>query len=316
MRLQWPRILTKPEPEVPRTPARPGPLHGPGSLHGQDGFHKNIARRSVPTGFNSTLDTAFTNEVSSLAATPDTRWRARFGPWFELDWTGRPNHSIAVRHDGFTDKEVVLIGRKLITYVYAVDKDMDPGQIEEDREASMAFWGMEPPLITLRYGPLPGEGLNMPYRGLDIYRDMYMRRYVSYIVAWSAYPNKSIGHYCQRFRDAMLPYIPLDMDRPMMQALNILRYGLPPEATPKGQAPEYKDDHPLIPVYDADTGEPVFHRGAFMPEEPIPALPIQEENSEDPPVIIITSDDEEEIEEKQEEEEEDPKEIMFNDDDE
>ncbi|GMN24125.1 hypothetical protein TIFTF001_043755 [Ficus carica] len=79
MRLQWPRFLTKPEPEVPRTPTRPGPLHGPGSLHGQDWFHKNIARRSVPTGFNSTLDTAFTNEVSSLAATPDTRWRARSG---------------------------------------------------------------------------------------------------------------------------------------------------------------------------------------------------------------------------------------------
>ncbi|GMN74628.1 hypothetical protein TIFTF001_052417 [Ficus carica] len=133
MRLQWPRFLTKPEPEVPRTPARPGPLHGPGSLHGQDWFHRvfdkenvrtrfypkhescrafqylnfredklfrisldfkmkmefkngtgimenpNIARRSVPTGFNSTLDTAFTNEVSSLAATPDTRWRAMSG---------------------------------------------------------------------------------------------------------------------------------------------------------------------------------------------------------------------------------------------
>ncbi|GMN62607.1 hypothetical protein TIFTF001_031693 [Ficus carica] len=21
-----------------------------------------------------------------------------FGPWFELDWTGRPNHSMAARH--------------------------------------------------------------------------------------------------------------------------------------------------------------------------------------------------------------------------
>ncbi|GMN64458.1 hypothetical protein TIFTF001_033536, partial [Ficus carica] len=39
----------------------------------------NIVRRSVPTGFNSTLDTAFTNEVSSLTATPDTRWKARSG---------------------------------------------------------------------------------------------------------------------------------------------------------------------------------------------------------------------------------------------
>ncbi|GMN30302.1 hypothetical protein TIFTF001_044447, partial [Ficus carica] len=37
----------------------------------------------------------------------------RFGPWFELDRTGRPNHSMAARH-------VVLAERKLMTYVYAV----------------------------------------------------------------------------------------------------------------------------------------------------------------------------------------------------
>ncbi|GMN20428.1 hypothetical protein TIFTF001_043087 [Ficus carica] len=112
---------------------------------------------------------------------------------------------------------------------------------------------------------------------------MYMRRYVSYVAAWRAYPNESMGHYCQRFRDAMLPYIPLDMDRPMMQALHILRDGLPLEvrqftppptiemtldemidasmgaeiivymvqAAPKAQAPEYEDDHPLILVNNA-----------------------------------------------------------------
>ncbi|GMN66553.1 hypothetical protein TIFTF001_035620 [Ficus carica] len=37
----------------------------------------------------------------------------RFGSWFELDWAGRPNHSMTVRH-------VVLAERKLTTYVYAV----------------------------------------------------------------------------------------------------------------------------------------------------------------------------------------------------
>ncbi|GMN60000.1 hypothetical protein TIFTF001_029087 [Ficus carica] len=36
-----------------------------------------------------------------------------FGPWFELDWTSRPNHSMAVRH-------VVLAKRKLMSYVYPV----------------------------------------------------------------------------------------------------------------------------------------------------------------------------------------------------
>ncbi|GMN62915.1 hypothetical protein TIFTF001_031987 [Ficus carica] len=39
----------------------------------------------------------------------------RFGPWFELDWAGRLNHSMAACH-------VVLAERKLTTYVYAVGK--------------------------------------------------------------------------------------------------------------------------------------------------------------------------------------------------
>ncbi|GMN26352.1 hypothetical protein TIFTF001_051510 [Ficus carica] len=25
-----------------------------------------------------------------------------FGPWFDLDWTGRPNHSMAARHGTYT----------------------------------------------------------------------------------------------------------------------------------------------------------------------------------------------------------------------
>ncbi|GMN64850.1 hypothetical protein TIFTF001_033922 [Ficus carica] len=48
-----------------------------------------------------------------------------FGPWFELDQTGRPNHCMATCHE----KEVVLAERKLITYVYAV----------VDREASTSI---------------------------------------------------------------------------------------------------------------------------------------------------------------------------------
>ena len=105
------------------------------------------------------------------------------------------------------------------------------------------------------------------------------------------------------------------------------------QATPKAQAPDYEDDPPLIPIDDTVIREPVFHRGPFIPEEPIPALLIQGippqeedayvddaemdladpvENLEDPPVIIA-SDDDEEIEEEQEEQEEDPEEILFDD---
>ncbi|GMN59117.1 hypothetical protein TIFTF001_028217 [Ficus carica] len=41
-----------------------------------------------------------------------------FGLWFELDWASRPNHSIVARHD----IKVVLVERKLTSYVYAVGK--------------------------------------------------------------------------------------------------------------------------------------------------------------------------------------------------
>ncbi|GMN34543.1 hypothetical protein TIFTF001_004742 [Ficus carica] len=42
-----------------------------------------------------------------------TQFQDRFGPWFELDMAGRPNHSMTAR-------QVVLAERNLTTYVYAV----------------------------------------------------------------------------------------------------------------------------------------------------------------------------------------------------
>ncbi|GMN30698.1 hypothetical protein TIFTF001_044507 [Ficus carica] len=39
----------------------------------------------------------------------------------------------------------------------------------------------------------------MPYRDPRIYNDMYMRRYLNYVAEWQAYPNESMGYYCQRF---------------------------------------------------------------------------------------------------------------------
>ena len=50
-----------------------------------------------------------------------------------------------------------------------------------------------------RYGPLPGEGANAPYRDPDIYGDMYRRRYLNFTSEWHAYPNETMGHYCRRF---------------------------------------------------------------------------------------------------------------------
>ncbi|GMN60679.1 hypothetical protein TIFTF001_029770 [Ficus carica] len=53
--------------------------------------------------------------ASKLPCVVPTCHDGGFGPWFELDWIGRPNHSMAACH-------VVLAERKLTTYVYAVDK--------------------------------------------------------------------------------------------------------------------------------------------------------------------------------------------------
>ncbi|GMN58734.1 hypothetical protein TIFTF001_027838 [Ficus carica] len=43
----------------------------------------------------------------------DIAYEVGFGLWFELDWAGRPNHSIAARH-------VVLTERNLTSYAYAI----------------------------------------------------------------------------------------------------------------------------------------------------------------------------------------------------
>ncbi|GMN63731.1 hypothetical protein TIFTF001_032794 [Ficus carica] len=69
----------------------------------------------------------------------------------------------------------------------------------------------------------------MPYRDPDIYNDMNMRRYLDYVVDWRVYPNESMGHYCRRFQDAMLPHIPRNLGNPELQALHLHREGLPPE---------------------------------------------------------------------------------------
>ncbi|GMN70119.1 hypothetical protein TIFTF001_039163 [Ficus carica] len=36
--------------------------------------------------------------ASKLPCVVPTCHKGGFGPWFELDWTGRPNHSMVARH--------------------------------------------------------------------------------------------------------------------------------------------------------------------------------------------------------------------------
>ncbi|GMN65319.1 hypothetical protein TIFTF001_034379 [Ficus carica] len=155
-------------------------------------------------------------------------------------------------------RHVVFAERKLTTYVYAVGwlYDMEVifriCHIEAYLQVSLASrclardarlwwmtlgeramsgdsWAEFRALIIARYGPLPNEDADLPYRDPEIYNDMYFGQYLGYAADWRAYPNESMGHYCRRFQDAMLPYISRDLGDPELHALNLLREGLPSE---------------------------------------------------------------------------------------
>ncbi|GMN60375.1 hypothetical protein TIFTF001_029468 [Ficus carica] len=62
--------------------------------------------------------------ASKLPRVVPTYHEGGFGSWFELDWAGRPNHSMTACHGTYTyvKLKVVLAERKLTTYVYVIDK--------------------------------------------------------------------------------------------------------------------------------------------------------------------------------------------------
>ena len=207
-------------------------------------------------------------------------------------------------------------------------------------------WAHFRAIVVARYGPLPDEGVDMPHRDPYIYRDMYHAQYLSYAAVWHAYPHETMSHYCRRFQEAMLPHIPQDVGSPEMHALQTLRDGLPAHIRIYVPAPlagmtveQMIGDileaemvahivqadafvaEPQVPVDDAGMGEPFYGAGPLFPEDPIPAVPLQEipppeveedmavddfdpadllavpeDPPEDPPVIDIPDDDEEDEE--------------------
>ncbi|GMN22812.1 hypothetical protein TIFTF001_050232 [Ficus carica] len=185
-------------------------------------------------------------------------------------------------------------------------------------------------LTTARYGPPPDEDAIMPARDPEIYNDMYLSRFLSYVADWSAYLNESMGHYCRRFQEAMLPHIPPAIGDPLLQALFLIREGLPPhvrafvpepiagmtlegmieiimeaEIIVQGIQAAAPEEDQVVPVHDADIEEAGAENDVMDPAD------IPEDHLEDPPVIIVASDDEEEDFDDLEEPEEDPEEILF-----
>jgi hypothetical protein len=175
-----------------------------------------------------------------------------------------------------------------------------------ERSLPERTWAHFRVLMIARYGPILEEGADEPYRDPEIYRDMYHDRYYEFIADWHVYPQESMGHYCRRFQEAMLPHIPQDIPDPEMQALVILRDGLPHQIRQHTPAPtqdmtlghmiEYilgaeilvqamqADAHvvePQVPADDAGIPEPVYEPGPAYPEDPMaadpaPEVPIQE----------------------------------------
>ena len=110
-----------------------------------------------------------------------------------------------------------------------------------------------------------------------------------------------MGHYCRRFQEAMLPHVPQDLPLPELQALVILRNGVPPQIrryviaptlewtvgdmidsileakiiAHMAQADAYMDQY-QVPVDDAGQGDPMYEPGPMFPEDQIPAVPEQE----------------------------------------
>ena len=157
--------------------------------------------------------------------------------------------------------------------------------------------------VLARYGPflVGGPSSDRQYRDPEIYRDMHHARYQHFVADWHAYPQESMGHYCRRFQEAMLPHVPQDLPHPELQALVILRNGVPPQIrhyvieptlewtvgtmidsileaeiiAHTAQADAYMDQY-QVPVDDAGQGDPMYEPGPMFPEDPIPVVPVQE----------------------------------------
>ncbi|GMN25201.1 hypothetical protein TIFTF001_047708 [Ficus carica] len=152
-------------------------------------------------------------------------------------------------------------------------------------------------LIIARYGPPPDEDANMPARDPEIYNDMYLSRFLSYVADWSAYPNESMGHYCRR------AFVPEPIAGMTLEGM--IEIIMEAEIIVQGKQAAAPEEDQVVPVHDADIEEAGAENDVMDPAD------IPEDHPEDPPVIIVASDDEEEDFDDLEEPEEDPEEILF-----
>ncbi|GMN20638.1 hypothetical protein TIFTF001_048779, partial [Ficus carica] len=199
--------------------------------------------------------------VSKLIAILDTRqWsmaRQTVKLWVGNYYAGR--YRVGIRARGSAFRFHSMLACATVIWRTQGENEVQGGLWEDFRNA-----------IIDRFGPIREEDAGMHYRDPDIYRDMNTARYLNYVYDWHAYLGESMGHYCRRFQEAMLPHIP-DWGNPEMKALQLLMEGLPPKIREHVQPPalEMTLDHMINEILDAELGPE-------LQEDPIPAVPLQE----------------------------------------
>ncbi|GMN46362.1 hypothetical protein TIFTF001_015547 [Ficus carica] len=209
--------------------------------------------------------------ASKLPCVIPTCHEGGFGPWFELDWTGCPNHSMAARHGTYTHVKikVVLAERKLTAYVYAVGETLQ--SCYQSGFPAIHFHGLpaSATVITCGRGSM---------RCLDLSRDEPIvidrtHRTVS-LAGWL----NDMETIFQRWAIAESEAVCTSSDKgnsldDMIDAImeaEVIAYMV------QAQAVAPVDDNIVEPINDAGIAEPLFQGGPVWPEDPIPAIPLQE----------------------------------------
>ena len=184
----------------------------------------------------------------------------------------------------------LLIGNALLWWITTGERNLPSRTWADFRE-----------LMIMHFAQVADQEGDVPYRDPEIYNDMMRTRYFTLAALWRAYPHESMGHYCRRFLDAMLPHIPQDLEGQESRAVRLIRDGLPYAIRRHVHAPvpgttlahmiesimdaevvshyweadAYIDVPEQAPVDDAGMGEYIHENGPVFPQDPIPAEPVQ-----------------------------------------
>ncbi|GMN23852.1 hypothetical protein TIFTF001_040504 [Ficus carica] len=276
------------------------------------------------------------SKVNNLSAMDDTRWKGvpgqtkveccsvltgsssvsdtanKVGLDYGLSWkwTGRPNHSIVAcpvsnlrevcdaRWWSVAGRTVKCGNKCRYAFRYFIYDDMDPDQVDEDRDVAASFYESHPLIFDGRRQTVSVTAwlydMELIFRICHIEARLQVslasRCFATDARLWwmtlgeRAMPYRTWAHF--RTLEAMLPHIPPELHSPQLQALVILRNGLPPQIrqyvpmpTPDMTMGHMIDhildveivDHamqadayvvkPQVPVDDAGIGEPMFEVG-------------------------------------------------------